>query len=211
MFADGGTTPGGVGVCSALVCAAMQGGALGYTGAMNKRLFLSLLLLPLLAACATTLLLPSEIRMSAVELTTRMEKRFPVERSVAGLIDVTFSRPVVTLAAPRMSTQLDVKVSIPVSGKVVNGMVLVSGIPFYDPARRGLLLNDAKVDRITLDNMSDALSGALAKLATQMARATFDDKPFHTFKQEDFTKFGIGYEPLALEARDDALVLRIRR
>lgn len=149
--------------------------------------------------------------MSAVELTTRMEKRFPVERSAAGLVDVTFSHPVVTLASPRMATQLDVKVSIPVSGKVVNGTVVVSGIPFYDATRRGLLLNNAKVDRITLDNMTDALSGALAKLATQMARATFDDKPFHTFKQEDFTKFGIGYEPLALEVRDDAVVLKIRR
>jgi len=104
-----------------------------------------------------------------------------------------------------------VKVSIPVSGKVMNGVVVVSGIPFYDAPRRGLLLNNAKVDRIALDNMTDALSGALAKLATQMARATFDDKPFHTFKQEDFTKYGISYEPLALEVRDDAVVLRIRR
>jgi hypothetical protein len=185
---------------------------------MNPKMFnklfpwlLALLLTAMLPGCVTTALLPSEIRMSAVELTTRMEKRFPVERSAAGLVDVAFSRPVVTLSEPRMFTQLDVKVSMVLSGKVVNGTVLVSGIPFYDPVRRGLLLNDAKVDRITLDNMSDALTGALAKLATQMARATFDDKPFHTFKEEDFRRFGIGYEPLALEVRNDALVLRIRR
>jgi hypothetical protein len=175
------------------------------------RLAAALLALTLFSGCATKMLLPSEIRMSAVELTTRMEKRFPVERSVAGLIDVTFSSPVVTLSEPRMTTQLDVRV-MPLTGKSYTGTVTVSGIPAYDPARRGLLLNDAKVDRIVLDNMSDALSAALARLATQMARATFDDKPFHTFKEEDFTRYGIiSYEPLSLDVRKDALVLQIRR
>jgi hypothetical protein len=175
------------------------------------RLAAALLALALFSGCATKMLLPSEIRMSAVELTTRMEKRFPVERSVAGLIDVTFSSPVVTLSEPRMTTQLDVRV-MPLTGKNYTGTVIVSGIPAYDPARRGLLLNDAKVDRIVLDNMSDALSAALARLATQMARATFDDKPFHTFKEEDFTRYGIiSYEPLSLDVRKDALVLQIRR
>jgi len=176
-----------------------------------RPLFLVLSLLVLLSACVTSVILPKELRMSAVELTTRMEKRFPVERSVAGLIDVTFTNPVVSLAAPRLITTLDVSAKLGLTDKEVKGTLTVSGVPHYDPATRGLMLKDAKVDRITLGNMSESLSGALSRLASQMVRTHFDEKPFHTFKEEDFRKFGIGYEPLQLQVRDDAVVLTIRR
>ena len=49
-----------------------------------------------LAACSSNPMLPGEILMTAAGLTQRLDKRFPVERSVAGLVDVTFMHPVMS-------------------------------------------------------------------------------------------------------------------
>ena len=175
------------------------------------RWLLPALLTLLLAGCVTSALLPKELSMSAVELTTRMEKRFPVERTAGGLIDVTFSKPVVTFAAPRMATQLNVRARLLLSNNDIEGTLTLSGVPSYDAATRGLLLRDARVDRIELGRVAETYSQALAKIASQLVRTQFEDKPFHTFREEDFKKFGIGYEPLALNVRNDALVVTLRR
>jgi hypothetical protein len=174
--------------------------------------FLSLLSLPLLlAGCVTNMFLPKELTMTAVELTTRLEKRFPVERTAGGLVDITFSKPMVTLAAPRMVTRLDVKGRLLMSETTTEGTLTLSGIPHYDPATRGLFLKDARVDRIELTRMSEALSIALSRVASQLVKNQFEDRPFHTFREEDFRKYGVGYEPLALTVREDAVVLTLKR
>lgn len=171
----------------------------------------ALVLALLLAACASNPFLPKELTMSAVELTTRLEKRFPVERSAGGLVDLTFSKPVVTLAAPRMSVRIEVKGRLPLSDATTEGLLTLSGIPHYEPATRGLFLKDAKVDRIELARVPEALNAALARVASQLVKSQFEERPFHTFREEDFRKFGVGYEPLALAVRDGAMVLTLKR
>lgn len=165
----------------------------------------------LVAGCASNPFLPKELSMSAVELTSRLEKRFPMERTAGGLVDLTFSRPVVTLEAPRMMTRLDVKARLAVTNSETSGTLMLSGIPHYDAATRGLYLKDARVEKISLNGVADSLSSALSKVATQLVKSQFEDKPFHTFKPEDFTKFGMGYEPLSLQVRDTALVMTLKR
>jgi Protein of unknown function (DUF1439) len=185
------------------------------SAAMFRRLFRFALLCAgsvlILGGCASNPFLPKELTMSAVELTSRLEKRFPVERTAGGLVDLTISRPLVTLEAPRMVTRLDVKARLAMSSSETSGSLVLSGIPHYDSATRGLYLKDARVEKMNLDRVPDTLSTALSKVATQLVKSQFEEKPFHTFKPEDFTKFGIGYEPLALQVRDSALVLTLKR
>lgn len=149
--------------------------------------------------------------MSAVELTTRLERRFPVERTAGGLVDLTFSKPMVTLTAPRMVVRIDVKGRLLMSDSTAEGVLALSGIPHYEPATRGLFLKDARVDRIELGRASDLLNSALARVASQLVKSQFEEKPFHTFRDDDFTKFGVGYEPLALSVRDGMLVMTLKR
>jgi len=165
-----------------------------------------------LAACSSNPPLPSEIRMTAAELTQRLAKRFPVERSVAGLVDVTFMHPVMSFndAEKRLVVTFDMTVRVPLSTKVLNGWVAVSGTPDYVPQSRSLILKGGKVDRLAIDNMPEALSGALAKVASQLAKSQFEDRPLYTFQPEDFTKYGVGYEPVSVWMRNDALVLTLR-
>lgn len=165
----------------------------------------------LVSGCATNMLMPKELTMSAVELTTRLEKRFPVERSAGGLVDLTFSKPVVTLTAPRMVVRLDVKGRLALSDATAEGTLTLSGIPHYEPASRSLFLREARVDRIDLARVSESLNSALARVASQLVKSQFEEKSFHTFREEDFRKFGVGYEPLALSVRDGVLVMTLKR
>lgn len=177
----------------------------------NPRL-IALFAAAFLAACSGIPLLPGEIRITAAELTQRLDKRFPVERSVAGLVDVTFTHPAISFndADKRLVATFDMTVRVPLSTKVLNGRVAVSGMPEYVPQSRGLFLKGGKVDRLEIDNMPEALSGALAKVASQLAKSQVEDKPLYTFRPEDFTKHGMGYEPVSVQMRNDALVLTLR-
>ena len=63
------------------------------------RILASLLAALLVVGCSSIPLLSGELRMTADELTQKLARRFPVEKSVAGLLDVTLTRPVVELIA----------------------------------------------------------------------------------------------------------------
>ena len=191
-----------------------RAGKLGYHAAMkSSHPGLLFLCAAALAGCAGNPWLSNELRMTARELTEHVEKRFPVERSVAGLVDITFAHPVMTTndVDKRLNASFDMTVRVPLSPRILAGRVSLSGRPAYAPETRGLFLKDARVDQMTIENMSEALSGALAKVASQLAKSQFEEKPFHTFKPEDFTRYGMRYEPASIEIRGDALVLTLQK
>ena len=166
-----------------------------------------------LAGCATFPFLSGEVRLSADELTQKMQRRFPLEKKVAGLLEVTLTKPRVDLSERdnRVSTSFLLNVKLPLTNKSLSGSLKVSGRPEYVAASRSLYLRDARVEQIQLDNMSDALSAALAKAASSIARDVLEDKPLNTFKAEDFTRYGTQYEPDRIFVRGDQLVLSLKR
>lgn len=157
--------------------------------------------------------LSGEVAMSADQLTERLAKRFPLDKSVAGLLDITLAQPRVMLSETenRFATEFQVRVKLVLSNKTSSGTLRISGRPDYAPETRGLYLRDAKVDSIRMDNMPDALSAALAKAASSLAREHMEDKPLHTFKPEEFTKYGITYTPERISVKGDQLVLALKR
>ena len=173
---------------------------------------LALLSTLLLVGCSSIPFLSGEIRITADELTQKMARRFPLEKSVAGLLEVTLARPIVELDAVenRLLVSFDVSVKLPLSNKNVTGTLKISGRPEYAAATQALYLRDARVDRIRMDKMPDALSAALAKAASSLAKDALEDKPLVTFKPEDFTKYGRRVEPDRIEVRPDVLVLKVK-
>ena len=166
----------------------------------------------MLAGCSSIPLLSGEFRVTADELTEKMARRFPLERSVAGLLDVTLVRPRVELVVDqqRIVTSFDVSVKLALSGKSVAGTLKVSARPEYVAASRLLFLRDARVEQIRIDNMPDALSAALAKAASNFARDAVEDKPLHVFKPEELTRHGVRFEPERIEVKANALVLKVK-
>ena len=162
--------------------------------------------------CAPIPFLSGEIRMTAAELTQKMERRFPLEKSVGGLLDVTLARPVVELNADenRLSTSFEINVKLPLTSRNVSGSLKISGRPEYVVTSRSLFLRGVRVERIRMDNMPDALSASLAKAASSIAREVMEDKALYIFTAEDFIKYGARYEPERVEVRVDALVLKVK-
>lgn len=165
-----------------------------------------------LAGCSTFPFVSGEVRMSADELTDKLSKRFPMDKSVAGLLDVTLAQPHVVLseANNRIAADFYVNVKLALSSKQVSGTVTVSGRPEYVPETRALYLRDAKIDRVRMDNMPEALSAGLAKAVSAISREVMEDKPLHVFKAEDFTKYGARYVPERIVVRGNYLVLTLK-
>ncbi len=165
-----------------------------------------------LTACSQIPILSGEVKLSAVELNEKVAKRFPIEKNIAGLLEVTLTAPKVRLveAGSRINADVDVLVRLPLSTKTIQGKLGFSGRPDYVPASKSIYFRDAKIESVLMDNMPDALSAGVAKAASAVARELFEDKPLHTFKAEDFTKYGITYEPQRVIVRDNALVLILR-
>ena len=174
----------------------------------------ALSLMAMLASCASNPLLPGEIRYSYFELNERITKRFPMEKSVAGLLEVTLSNP---RLAPRddgpqrrLAATFDVQVKVPLTGKTLFGIVSVSGIPRYDIATRALYLGGVRLDSLRTDNMPDGLSAALGKAASTIAKESLEERALYTFKDEDLQRYGVAITPQRIDIRPEGIALILR-
>lgn len=173
------------------------------------------LALALLPGCASNMLVPSQIQFTHQELSERMEKRFPVEKSIAGLVDVKLTRPRIDAReesgkSARLGFTFDAEVKIPLTHKAMSGTVIMSGVPLYNTNTREIFLSDAKVDSLKSDNMPDALSGALAKAASSIAKDYLDGKAIYSFKEEDLKRYGMTLSPQRIEVQREGITLVMR-
>lgn len=165
------------------------------------------------AGCALVPYFSGDVSMTAAQLTERIAKRFPVERSMAGLVDAKFSDPFVTLdeSRNRMAFDFKLEVKLALSGKARVGSVKISGRPEFEAASRSLFLREPKVEQLRFDELNDIMTAAVAKAASSLAKDALETKPLHVFKPEDFNRQGISFEPEKLAIRGDKLVLTLKR
>ena len=93
---------------------------------MQKNL-LALFTAVLLSGCGSLPFVSGEVRMSAEELTQKMARRFPLEKSVGGLLDITLANPRVDLseADNRITTNFHAMVKLPLTNKSFSGSLKV--------------------------------------------------------------------------------------
>jgi Protein of unknown function (DUF1439) len=157
-----------------------------------------------IGGCATGMMGLGDINFSHAELTNQLAKRFPVERSVAGLLDVSLTRPRVSTREEagqpmRLAATFDVAVKMTLSNKVVTGTVAMSGLPRYDAATKSVYLRDARVDSLRAENMPDGLSAALSKAASSIAKDYLEEKPLRTFTDSELSRYGMTFNPQSIE------------
>ena len=173
------------------------------------------IVLALLSSCVGNPLLPNEIRFSHQELSERMAKRFPLEKNIAGLLEIKLTRPIVGAREEigkitRLGFTFDAEVKLALSHKTLFGTVILSGIPRYNPIQHAIFLNDAELDIVRTDNMPDGLSAALAKAASGIAKDYLDGKAIYSFKEEDLKRYGLALEPHRIEVQRHGIVLVMR-
>lgn len=179
---------------------------------MKTLQWLTAYILLFLSACAW-LPFTNEIRFSNIELTERLAKRFPLEKSIGGLLDVTVANPRVetrTTDAARLVVTLMLQVKLPLTNKNLFGTLQVSGQPRYEPATHALYLDDARVDNIRMDNLPDALTAALGKTASIVVREHLTEKPLYVIKDEDLKRYGFNLNPTRIEVRRDGIALLLK-
>ncbi len=159
-----------------------------------------------------------EISLSYLELNERLSTRFPVERNMAGFLNITFMRPRVAPvlapgAQPRLAVTLDLDLKLPSmrnnTQRSLLGSLTLSGIPTYDATNKSIHVVDARLDRVRVDHMPDALSDALAKTATQLAKEYLEGKPLYTLSpdQRDRLRLRPNGGGLRFEILSDRLLL----
>jgi len=171
-----------------------------------------------LAGCSLMPWLPREIGLTYPELNERLNRRFPVERNIADLIRVTLLRPLVTPAsdtspgeASRLAIAVDLDVKLPSllnsTQRTLWGTMRLSGVPRFDLRSQSILLQDARIDRVRVDNMPDALSAALSRTASQLAKEYFEERPLYTLTAQQAERLRVGASAAQVEVRENRLVL----
>lgn len=176
--------------------------------------FIACLLATLFIGCAGNPLAPGEFRYSYGELNERLAKRFPLEKSVAGLLDVTLSNPRLSarddVQQRRLAATFDVQVKLPLTGKTMFGIVTISGLPRYDVAARAMFLDRTRVENLRTDNMPDGLSAALGAAASSIAKESLEGRALYTFKEEDLHRYGVSLAPQRIDIRAEGIALVMR-
>lgn len=169
----------------------------------------------MLAGCISNPILPNEIRFTYQELSERLTKRFPIEKNVAGLLDIKLTRPQISAREESGKISLliftvDAEVKLPLTGKSSSGTVIISGVPRYHTASREIFLTDTKLDSLRADNMPNALSAAITRAAADIARDYLDGKAIYSFKEDDLRRYGLTLNPQRIDVRREGIVLIMR-
>jgi hypothetical protein len=174
----------------------------------------------LLTGCALLPVFVRDVSLSYGELTERLSKRFPMERNIADFLSVTLMRPRVsavadTSTAPspapgaaarpamRLAITVDLEVKLPSllnkSQRSLWGSMTLSGVPRFDAQSRSVQIDDAKLDRVRVDNM-----------ATQLAKEYLEAKPIYTLSPEQTERLGLKSPATSLvfDVQPDRLVVR---
>ncbi len=171
----------------------------------------------LLGGCALASFFTDEVAFTPVEMTEKLARRFPIERNIADLLKVKLTRPRVSfleadsaVAPRRLAVGVDLDVKLPLTSRTLFGQMTLSGVPRYDITTRAIFLQDAKLDRVRVDNMPDALSAALVKAASRIAKEFFEETPIYSFDSNDFKRLGKTVILERIDLRENQMVLVLK-
>lgn len=184
---------------------------------VRVRLIVVALLSLACASCAWLPFVSQELGISYIELGERAAKRFPIERSVAGLVQIKLLQPRINGVGNRVQLSLDTEISLPqISGSAEGksrsfwGTMSISGVPRFDRATQSVFLDDARLDRLRVDNVPDAVSAAVGRLASQLAREYWTDRPIYVLSdaQRDRLRRYVGDRDAVIAVQPGRLALQ---
>ncbi|MBT9597027.1 MAG: hypothetical protein IV094_13680 [Vitreoscilla sp.] len=162
----------------------------------------TLLLALFLAGCAG-LLGPRSVVYSENELNQMLAKRFPLDKQVLNLLDVSLSRPQLTLRPEvgRLSTEFEIRASERLLGRAWQGRLLLDYGLRLERSDYSLRLVSPRVVAASLDRADrDRPPVAAERLGSLLVETLLDDLVLHRLKPEQVERLAqAGYEPGNLE------------
>jgi hypothetical protein len=172
---------------------------------MRSRLLLVLLLAlgALLAGCASG---PRSVEISGPKLQAALDRRFPYETRLAGLIPVKVGVPRLRLRPEENRLALDFAVDAtePISRRAVHGDLAVSFGVRYQPSDASIRAVNVRVEKFALDAAPRELRSPLQAIGTLVTGNLLEGAVLHAFTPEELAQ-ARGWTPQGLQVTPGGL------
>ena len=130
------------------------------------------------------------------ELNEALAKRFPQQRSLHGLLQITLSQPHVQLlpSANRLRTSVRLRLAEPFTGQAYEGDVqLLHGLR-YEPGDRSLRMTGVQVEQLNFPGVPEPYRQVLREQGAPLVAQALSEQPLYTAKQEQTALLdGLGF------------------
>ena len=176
---------------------------------MRKLFFL---LLMLQVACAS--LSSQEIRLSAAQLQTAIEKQLTGSHEIFPLVELRIASPAVTLQPQenRILASMQIELSEALTGSSrapLRGVLALSGRPSFEAATSRLVLAEPRIETLDLVDMPGAQSQRQQQMMRGIAKFLMKELsipiPLYEFKPEKLRYGGVQYQPGDFAVTGDAI------
>ncbi|QCP50704.1 DUF1439 domain-containing protein [Trinickia violacea] len=152
-----------------------------------------------LGACATATFpfIPDHYTFSRDQVQEAVQRKFPFQRTVSQVFNVTLANPVVGLLPDtnRVSVRLDAHFASPFLQQPVDATFTLSSQLAYDGPSRSVVLKEPTVDNVSVDGQGHAYAQQISAAAGLLATQLLTNYPIYTFKPEQLQFAGVNYEP----------------
>lgn len=185
---------------------------------MRRPLHVSIALVLLLVATACTSLgvvqawLNDQVAFSAPQLQRQLDTRFPrTFDKLGGLVSVTLDEPRLSIPQGDRRLRLDFDVGI---GGVADGgrghLALVSGLR-YDPATRGLHLDDPELLQFELPGANSLLRGGTRGIVNSLLAEYARSEPVYRLDDDLLSKLPTGKRVGSVDIADGRVMVHLAR
>lgn len=136
------------------------------------------------------------ITLTEAELNREVAKRFPLQRSMQGLLQLSLLDPRLKLLpeAGRIGTDVTLRVAEPFTGRSHDGQVQLSYTLRYEASDRTLRMTGVQVQRVSFPEVPEPYRGLLSDSAPQVIAQALTEMPLHTLAPEQLAVVeGLGY------------------
>lgn len=154
---------------------------------------------------------PDHYTFSQRQVQRAIERKFPYQRSVGSLLDLTLASPVVALRADanRVMVTVDAHLASPLLGRPVDSVVSLSSELAYDAPSRSVVLRNPNVERVDVGGDAAPYVQQIHAAASIAVAQLLADYPVHTFKPEQLQFAGQQYEPGTIKILSDGIRVQI--
>ena len=152
---------------------------------MQRRSFLAVLPLgALLAACSPAV--PTQWLIGTETIEAALQRRFPHDLPLAGLLQLSLAQPVLTLHPPTQQIEalLQAALSGPALGKVYTGAVSLRCTLVFDAATASVQAQQVQVQQMRLDGAPEALAQMFSAYGPYVVEHVLQDWPLNTLSAE---------------------------
>jgi hypothetical protein len=170
-----------------------------------KKLFVLIFVLVL---CACAAIIPKEHLIPNDQLTSTMEKHFPLLRE-KGLIKVTIDEPELKLKPNQNRLGMNGHFTAHASVLEVEGNFTLSGRLQYNPKQRAVYLQDASLDSLHL-KQGISIPEMLRTEINRMLNEYAANNPVYRFKPDELVVLGVKVEVWDIEIVAEGVLLKLR-